>query len=281
MSLVDVHCHLNSKIFEKELDKVLERAQKAGVKSIIVSGTNTASNKQVLEMAEKYHEKFGGIFKVSLGLHPIDAIGLSEGETGIPKQPGPINLEKEFAFIEKNKDKILAVGEVGLDYYWDNDHHEEQREIFRKIIKFAVKINKPLIIHTWKAEEDCLNILEEEVGSNSDREDESCRKIPVILHCFGGRKSLITRGKELGYYFTVPPSIMKGSNFQTLAKKVGIKQLLTETDAPWQAPVRETINEPANVRIAVKKIAEVLGLSEEEVENQIWQNYVKVFGEKP
>ena len=89
---------------------------------------------------------------------------------------------------------------------------------------------------------------------------------------------MITRGKELGYYFTVPPSIVKGSNFQTLAKKVGIKQLLTETDAPWQAPVKETINEPANVKIAIKKVAEVLSLSEEEVEKQIWQNYVKIFG---
>jgi len=273
MPLVDVHCHLNSKSFEGKLDEVLERAQKAGVKAIIVSGTNTNANKQVLEMAKKYKDKFDGIFKVSLGIHPIDGMGLSEGETGIPKQEGPIDLDKEFKFIEENKDKILAIGEVGLDYHWDKDHHEEQKEMFRKIIKFAIKLNKPLVIHTWEAEEDCINILEEET---KDKDGKS--KVPIVLHCFGGRKSLITRGKELGYYFTVPPSILKNGSYQTLVKKVGLNRLLTETDAPWQSPERDMINEPANVALTVKKIAEILDISVKEVEEQIWKNYEKVFG---
>ena len=259
MNLVDVHCHLNHKSYT-DLDEVIKRAKKAGLKAIIVSGTNTASNKQVLELAEKDE-----VLKVSLGLHPIDALGLSEGETGIPKQNGKINLEEEFKFIEKHKDKIVAVGEVGLDFHWDKDHHDEQKEIFKKIIKFCNKVKKPIIVHTWEAEKECLDLLEGEA------------KVKVVLHCFGGRKALITRGKELGYYFTLPPSIVKSSAFKTIAKKVPLTQLLTETDAPWQSPVAGEKNEPANVKVAIKKIAEIKNISEKEVADQIWKNYEELF----
>jgi len=265
MKLVDIHCHLNHKDFKNDLDVVLERARKAEVKVVVISGTNTVSNREVLELAKK-----DSLIKVSLGIHPIDALGLFEGDTGIPKQEGEMDLEEEFRFIEENKEKIVAVGEVGLDFHWDKKHHEKQKEIFRKIIRFAIEIKKPLIVHTWEAEEECLDILEEEVG----------REIEVVLHCFGGRKSLITRAKELGYYFSVPPSMVKSSNFQALVKKVDIGQLLTETDAPWQGPFSDRKNEPAFVIEAVKKIAEIKSLSEEVVAERIWENYKKVFGKK-
>lgn len=262
MNLVDAHCHLNHELFRKDLDAVMSRAKKAGLKAIIVSGTNTAANKQVLELAKK-----DPIIKVSLGMHPIDALGLSEGETGIPKQHYPVNLEEEFKFIEKHRKEIVAIGEVGLDFHWDKEHHEEQKEVFRKIIKFSIKINKPIIVHTWEAEAECLEILEQEVQN----------RIPVILHCFGGRKALITRGKELGYYFTLPPSIIKNSTFKTITQKVGLSQLLTETDAPWQSPYPGKRNEPSYVLETIKKIAEIKRVSAEEVAGQIWKNYQKLF----
>ncbi|PIN76454.1 hypothetical protein COV17_02385 [Candidatus Woesearchaeota archaeon CG10_big_fil_rev_8_21_14_0_10_36_11] len=262
MNLVDVHCHLNHALFKDDIDSVIQRAKDAGVKSIIVSGTNTESNKQVLELV-----KHDPILNISLGIHPIDALGLSEGETGIPKQLKPINIEEEFKFIEKNKSKILAIGEVGMDFHWDKTHHAEQKEIFRKVCTFAVRIKKPIIVHAWEAEEECLDILEAEING----------KVPVILHCFGGRKALITRGKELGYYFTVPPSILKSSNFQTLVKKVNLHQLLTETDAPWQSPLKDTKNEPSFVAKTIQKIAEIKGLSVQETAEKIWENYTDVF----
>jgi len=264
MNLVDVHCHLNQDSFKDNINEVIDRAKKAGVKAIIVSGTNPEANKQVLEMI-----KIDPIIKVSFGLHPIDALGLSEGETGIPRVEGKVDLEKEFKFIEDNKDKIVAIGEIGLDYHWDKEHHQEQQEILRKIIQFAIKIKKPLIMHTWDGEEDCINILEEEVQG----------KIPVILHCFAGRKSLVTRAKELGYYFSVPPSTVRTGNFNTLIRKVPIEQLLTETDAPWQSLIKGEINEPANVLETVKKIAEIKDISIEEAADKIWQNYEKVFNQ--
>jgi TatD DNase family protein len=262
MNLVDVHCHLNSTVFNDKINEVIDRAKKSGVKTIIVSGTNPEANKQVLEMS-----KMDPIIKISFGLHPIDALGLSEGETGIPKSEGKVDLKKEFKFIEDNKNKIVAIGEVGLDYHWDKEHHKEQKEILKKIIKLAIKIKKPLIMHTWEAEEDCLNILEEEVKD----------KIPVVLHCFAGKKSLVTRAKELGYYFSIPPSTVRTGNFNSLIKKIPIEQLLTETDAPWQSLIKGEINEPANVLETVKKIAEIKDISVEETADKIWENYKKVF----
>jgi TatD DNase family protein len=262
MKLVDVHCHLNQELLVNDLDNVLKKAKEAGVKAIMVSGTNPLANKQVLEMAN-----IDPIIKVSLGLHPIDALGLSEGETGIVKSEGNVDLDKEFKFIEENKDKILAIGEIGLDYYWDKDHHQEQQDVFRKVLRLAVKIKKPVVIHTWAAEEDCINILEEEIQD----------KVPVLLHCFGGRKSLISRAIELGYYFSVPPSTVRTGNFNTMIKKIPIEKILTETDAPWQGPFKGERNEPAYVLETVKKIAEIKGISVEEVAEQIWNNYLKVF----
>lgn len=264
MNLVDVHCHLNHKELRDSLDEIIARAKKAGVKAIIVSGTNTLSNQDVLEMAKK-----DKIIKVSLGIHPIDALGLSEGETGISKQKGKIDLEREFKFIETHKDQIVSIGEVGLDFHWDKSHHPEQRDIFRRIIRFAIRIKKPIVVHTWDAEEECLNILEEEIKN---------KEIPVVLHCFSGRKSLISKAKNLGDYFSVPPSIVRLGNFQTLVKKVDLKQLLTETDAPWQTPFKGQLNEPAFVVGTVKKIAEIKKISPEEAAEQIWENYQRVFG---
>ena len=101
---------------------------------------------------------------------------------------------------------------------------------------------------------------------------------PVDLHCFSGRKHLIKRAAKLGYYFSIPPNIVKAQNFQIIAEIVPLTQLLTETDAPWLSPFPDKVNEPAYVRETIKKIAEIKKLTENEVADQIWKNYQKVFG---
>ena len=266
MNLVDVHCHLNHKEFEGKLDVVLDNAEKAGVKAIVVSGVNPAANREVLEMSRKHP-----LIKASLGIYPIDALGLAEGETGLPRQTEKIDLDKEFAFMEEHKDEFVSIGEIGMDFHWADKEktYEKQSENFRKIIQFAKKIKKPIVIHSRKAELACLDILEEELPNN---------EIPVDLHCFSGRKHLIRRAAELGYYFSIPPNIVKAQNFQIAVEIVPLTQLLTETDAPWLSPFRDKINEPAYVTETIKKIAEIKGLSVEEVADQIWKNYKKVFG---
>jgi len=285
MNLLDVHSHLNHNDFAADLPEVLARAEQAGVKAILCSGVNPASNRQVLELAKKYP-----IIKASLGIYPIDALGLAEEDYGLPRQPIPINLKEEFAFIEKNKDTVAAIGEVGMDFYWATKEqtYEQQAENFRRIIRFTSKLHKPIVIHSRKAEEECLDILEQEVNNGENNNQESNKpasnkpesskpKIPVILHCFSGRKSLITRAAALGYHFSIPPNILRSGSFQELVKKVDIKQLLTETDAPYLSPYPGKRNEPAFVLESIKKIAEIKKLTVEEAAERIWENYGKVF----
>ena len=150
--LVDVHAHLHFKEFENDLDEVIGRARNAGVTTIINSGTSSPSNKLSLELSKKYD-----IVKPSFGLYPIEALSL--------------NVEKELEYIKKNKNNIIAIGEVGLDYQ-ESEDRKMQKEIFIKIIELAEKIKKPLILHTRKAEADVLEILESAKIKN------------VILHCF-------------------------------------------------------------------------------------------------
>ncbi|MDO8655763.1 MAG: TatD family hydrolase, partial [Nanoarchaeota archaeon] len=135
MNLIDVHCHLNHADFAKDLPEVLKRAEKAGIKVILCSGVNPVSNKEVLELARKYP-----LIKASLGIYPIDALGLAEPEIGLPRQTVPINLDEEFAFIEKHKKEVACIGEVGMDFYWakKEETYEKQAENFRRIIRFAI-----------------------------------------------------------------------------------------------------------------------------------------------
>ncbi|MBS3169827.1 TatD family hydrolase [Candidatus Woesearchaeota archaeon] len=267
MNLVDVHCHLNHELFKDDLDAVLQRARQEGVKRILLSGVNPVANKEVLEFVKKDP----ALLKASLGIYPIDALGLQLDAVGLPHHPGPIDLDKEFTFFEKNRQKITAIGEVGMDFHWASreETYEQQAENFRRIIRFALKIQKPLVIHSRKAEEECIQILSEEIKN---------REIPVINHCFSGGKAVISKAAALGHYFSIPPNIVKASNFQTLVKLVDLNQLLTETDSPWLSPIKGQKNEPAFVLKSVEKIAEIKGLTREEVARQIWQNYEKVFG---
>ncbi|MBI2152032.1 TatD family hydrolase, partial [Candidatus Woesearchaeota archaeon] len=231
MKLVDVHCHLNHEYFQSQMAEVLKRAEEAGVSAIVTSGVNPPANREVMELVRKHPL----ILRASLGIYPIDALGLSEGETGLPRYPDKISLEEEFAFIKQaiyeSKDKdgqdlVVSIGEVGMDFHWakKEETFEKQASNFRKIIQFAISIKKPLVIHSRKAEKECLDILEEEIKN---------QEIKVDLHCFSGNKRLIERAAKLGYYFSIPPNIIKLQHFQTLVQMVDIKQLLTETDAPW------------------------------------------------
>jgi len=268
MNLVDVHCHLNHELFKDDLDQVLERATKAGIKRVLISGVNPAANRAVLELAKKDPS----LIKVCLGIYPIDALGLSEGETGLPRQTGKIDIEEEFAFIKKHLSQVAAIGEIGMDFHWAEKEKtgKQQEENFRKIIQFAISVKKPIIIHSREAERECIDIMKEEIKNH---------EIPVINHCFSGRKSVIKDAAALGHYFSIPPNIVKSQQFQTLVEIVDIKQLLTETDSPWLSPFKDQKNEPAFVVETIKKIAEIKKLTVEETAQQIWDNYVRVFGE--
>ena len=266
MNLVDVHCHIYHDSLKDQFEQILERSKDAGVKVIMLSGVNPEGNKVVLDLVKKYD-----ILKASLGIYPIDALGLTPDATGLPHHKGKIDLDEQFKFIEDNIEHVTAIGEVGMDFHWATKEatYDEQAANFRKIIQFAKKVKKPIVIHSRRAEKECIDILEEEIANN---------EIPVSQHCFSGRKSQIKRAAALGHYFSIPPNIIKAQNFQVLVELVPLTQLLTETDAPWLSPFKDKPNEPAFVTESIKKIAEIKNLSKQEVADQIWQNYVKVFG---
>ncbi len=258
--LIDAHCHLTHELLKNQLDDVIKRAKANGVTSVICSGVNVPTNREVLAL----HKKYPDFIKVSLGLYPIDLIGLTE-ETGLERQVEPFDLDKELKFIEQHKKDILAIGECGLDYHWDTKNHEKQKENFIKIIEFAKKIDKPLIIHTREAEADCIELLEKHKVKK------------VQLHMFEGRKHVIKKAAELGYYFSVPAILKKNQHFRMLVELVNINQLLTETDAPWRGPTTGVPNEPANVLETIKEIAIIKKMDIKEVEDNIFMNYQRLF----
>jgi len=259
MILVDDHCHLTHEAY-KDIDDVLERAKKAGVKAIVCSGINVPTNREVLELAKKYD-----IVKASLGIYPIDALGLGTDEGGLTVQKGAINVDEELEFIKSQKDNIVSVGECGLDYHWIKDKQKEMKENFEKVIKLCEDIKKPLVVHSRNAEQDCIDMLE---SSNAK----------VVLHSFGGRKSLVKKAADLGYNFSIPSIIERLDHFKMIAEIVNINQILSETDGPWLSPEVGRSSSPEDVLYVVKNVAKVKGFTEEEVANNIWLNYQRVYG---
>jgi len=261
MLLVDVHAHLDHERFKEDLDAVVQRAREAGVSSIITSGVNTATNRIVLGLAEKYD-----IVHCSFGLYPLDALEKEmEESSGFVRDVEKIDVDKELAWIEANKEKCMAVGECGLDRNWVKDRDQEQQAVFQKIIEMVERIKKPIVIHSRKAELDCIEMLE------------SSKIKKVVMHSFGGKKSLIKRAADLGFSFSVPPVITRLQHFETLVGLVDISQLLTETDAPYLSPYPGERNEPAFVKETIKKIAEIKNMTEEDVANNVYMNYTNVF----
>ncbi len=247
--LADVHAHLDDEQFKKDLPAVLERAEKAGVKAIVCNGLLPESNRAVLALSKNYP-----LIKPAYGLGPSEMLKLSDAE-----------ISKELTWIQKQE--CVALGEIGLDHKWstDKEEHEKQEKVFAQFLKLAKKMKKPVIIHSRKAEAECIVML---------REAELKK---VVFHCFGGKLKLVREIRDAGWYFSIPPSIMRAEHFQRIVKEVPVKQLLAETDSPYQGPEKEKRNEPANVRFVVEKIAEIKEQTFDEIANQLFANYLRIF----
>ena len=242
--LVDVHTHLDDSQFT-DLPEVIERAKKAGLGLIITQGTSLESNKKVLEICKKY-----SIVKPALGLAPVTFLQTSK------------EADACFEFIEKNKP--VAIGEVGLDNHWIKDRIPEQKVIFEKFIQLAEKHKIPLSVHSRDAELETIEILESS-------------KAKVIMHCFGGNMKLVKRMADNGWSLSIPTSVVYDNHFQKIVELVDLNQLFTETDAPYLSPWRGKRNEPAFVAESIKKIAEIKKITTKEAEEQIEKNANHMF----
>lgn len=250
MNLIDVHCHYTYKNFKKDIDETISRMEKAGVKKVITNGLNPKDNKEVLKLANKYK-----IVDAALGIYPTEAGNLSDKE-----------LKEILKQIEDNKNKIVAIGEVGLDHHWTKDKKKQarQKEVLREIIKLANKIKKPIIVHSRNAEAETVEVMK-------------AAKVPVVMHCFCGKLESTEEAIKAGFYFSIPTMIVRSKTFKKLVKRAGLNQLLTETDAPFLAPKSGERNDASNITQSITKIAEVLGKTEKEVSQKIYSNYKKIF----
>lgn len=259
---IDMHCHLD---MLEDAEKAIENAKKAGLKVIMNAGIDPKSNRKALDFSKQHKE-----IKAALGLYPIDALTRESAEEKIEKKEDKedkeleIDIDSEIEFIRANKDKISAIGEVGLDYK-NGRKGSGQEEQFRKFIELAIELDKPLIIHSRKAEEEVIEILEQ------------YKYKKVIMHCFSGKKNLMDRAKNNDWYFTVPTNVVRSEQFQYMVRHVHLSRLFCETDSPFLSPYKDEANEPAFVVESYNKIAEIKGMDVEEVKRVMFMSYQKIF----
>ncbi|MFA6888248.1 MAG: TatD family hydrolase [Candidatus Woesearchaeota archaeon] len=257
---IDVHAHLDQYFFtEEQVDQVLKNAKENNVGLIITNGLNKETNRHTLALAKKYPQ-----IKAALGIYPWEAM-MDDVKAGYYKEESiNFDADEEIEFIKKHKHDILAIGEVGLDR--KNEHKtNKQIEIFEKFIELSKEIDKPLMVHSRKAEEEAINLLEKHYAKK------------VIMHCFSGKKSLWEKIKTNGWYCSIPTNCVKSEHFQQLIAYMPITQLFAETDSPFLSPFKDKRNEPAFVVETYKMIAKIKRMELKEVENALFQNYQQVF----
>jgi len=246
MMFFDVHCHLSFPQFDEDRGDVIERAKTNGV-SIINSSVGLGE----VPLAHKLSREFDNVYW---------ALGLSASELDEEKVDGTIEL------IKKYRESIVAVGEVGLDYYWVKDEGERhfERENFRRFIEVSNELDLPLIVHSRDAEGDALALLDD------------YSKI-ALLHCFSGSLELALEAASKGYLISIPTNVTYVKSRQKLAAKLPIESIVLETDAPYLAPKPKTRNEPANIPAAAEKIAKLRGMSVEDVAFETTKNALEFY----
>ncbi len=264
MAFVDVHAHLIHPQFEGEEQEAAARAREAGLRAVVVNGLEPTSNRRVLELCDQHDHLFP-----ALGIYPVDAIAHRIDGDAWPYDwppPTPFDVDEEVAFIDSVGDRLIAIGECGLDRYWVKDQDAEQERVLRALIEVAIRHDKPVILHTRKAEARTLEILLEMGVEKAD------------FHCFTGKLKLARRIAEAGYYLSIPPAVTRDQTFQRFARELPLDRLLTETDSPYMGPTRGERNEPANVPRGVHAMAEARGTTTEDMAHQIAQNFERLFG---
>ncbi|MEZ6016245.1 MAG: TatD family hydrolase [Planctomycetota bacterium] len=261
---VDVHAHVIHSTFAGQEDAVAARALAAGLEYVIVNGLEPRSNRAVLALCARHAHLLP-----ALGIYPVDAVAhlLDPAHWEQPfAPPEAFDVDAEIAFIDSVAEQLIAIGEVGLDQYWITDQAAEQERVFRALCEVALRHDKPVIIHSRKAEQRCFDILRELGVVKAD------------FHCFGGKLKLAQEIAEAGYYLSIPPVVVRAEGFQRFAEKLPLERLLTETDSPFMGPEKDTVNEPANVPLGVAAMARARGIPEPEMAAAIRANFTRLFG---
>jgi len=248
--IVDAHAHICDPVFDPDRKEVLERARKAGVLSIIALGENLSDAKRNLELSETFP-----MLRPGAGLYPTAL--------------DPFEAESLCNFIRSRRDSLVVVGEVGMDYWAVKEEagREIQREIFGRFIDLSLELDLPLNVHSRAAGRQAVAMLLERGAKK------------VQLHAFDGKAASAMPAVEAGYYFSIPPSVIRSPQKQKLVRKLPLSCLLVETDSPVLGPVPGERNEPTFALVSVDAIAELKGMDRNEVIEATCRNALALFGD--
>ncbi|HHZ01597.1 MAG TPA: TatD family hydrolase [Tissierellia bacterium] len=253
---MDSHAHLDDKRFNKDRDEIIRYLHDDGIEAVLNPGADLKSSKKAVEIAEKYPNIYAAV-----GCHPHDTKYMDD-ET--------MNIFRELA---KSK-KVVAIGEIGLDYYYNNSERDVQKKWFREQIRLAKELDLPYIVHDRDAHEDLLRIMKEEHYDGARG----------VLHCYSGSVEMAREFIKLGFYISLagPVTFRKARVPKLVAKEIPFDKLLIETDSPYLTPepFRGKRNEPMYVRFVAEEIAEIRNVSLDEVAEKTNQNFKTLFNIK-
>lgn len=251
--LFDTHAHLDDRKYDLDREEMLQRAQEKGVKLILNVGYDLPSSQRSVKLANEYDFVYAAV-----GIHPHDAKSANS------------MVWDELEELTRNP-KVVALGEMGLDYYWDNSPRDVQKEVFLQQIAMAKRLNKPIIIHDRDAHGDIMEILRAEQDGS----------LEGVLHCFSGSWDMAKECIKLGFHISIagPVTFNNANKLLQVAQEVPLDKLLIETDAPYLTPIpyRGKRNESAHVAYVAAKIAELRQMDPEEIAHQTYENGCKLF----
>lgn len=251
MRLIDTHAHLEDKKFANDRHQIIERAKQEGIQIIINIGSDLITSKQSIELSKEYD-----LIYATVGIHPHDAAKFND------------NLYESFLELTKNE-KVVGIGEIGLDYYRDLSPRPIQQDVFRQFIRLAKTTNLPIIVHNRESHSDILKILKEEEAD----------KVGGVLHSFSGNVNMQKEVIDLGFYISISGVVTYSDSLAKIIKFIPHERLLIETDCPYLTPVpyRGKRNEPAYLKYTAEKVSKILGITMEEIANITTSNADRLF----
>jgi TatD DNase family protein len=259
MIFVDSHCHVDSTEFDIDRKEVIARAENAGVKMMLVVGTGEPQSgnfERAVALAEKHENIFAAV-----GVHPHDAKTYDE------------EAENQLINLAKSSEKVVAWGEIGLDFYYEHSPRDVQEDVFRKQIRLAKNLDLPIIIHSREADDETVRVLREECSDKNFRGG--------VMHCFGGTAAMAESLMKIGFLISFAGNVTfkKAENLRDAARAVPLDKLLIETDCPYLAPIpfRGKRNEPSFVVETAKFLSEFYGVEVEELAQRTTENFKRFF----
>jgi TatD DNase family protein len=253
IKFIDSHVHLDDERFDDDREELIKSLYENDIESVLNLGSDLSTSKSAVKLADEY-----SFIYAAVGCHPHDSKYMNENT---------MNIFRELA---KNK-KVIGIGEIGLDYYYDNSDRETQRLWFREQIRLSKELNLPYIVHDRDAHEDVFRIMKEE----------HCSGTRGILHCYSGSVEMAREFIKLGFYISLggPVTFKKSKIPKLVAKEVPIDRLLIETDCPYLTPepFRGKRNEPKYVRYVAEEIAEIRGVQVSEIAEKTKSNFKNLF----